>query len=112
MKIKTMTMTMNFRPMLLLFVACICMTSVFTSCSNDDDNYILQQADVKLSEPDGGFKALVGEAFTLTPESVSDDGVSYEWFLDSESISTSKILEYTFEQAGTSTLKLVALQAA
>lgn len=103
---------MNFRPMLLLFVACICMTSVFTSCNNNDDNYILQQADVKLSEPDGGFKALVGEIFTLTPESVSDDGVSYEWFLDSESISTSKILEYTFEQAGTYTLKLVAKQAA
>lgn len=82
-----------------------------TSCSDDDEHvYVLQKEDITVEVPTGGFQAVVDKAFTINIESLSDEGVLYEWYLDAETIGTTKNLEYTFKEAGTYTLKLVVSQ--
>lgn len=74
-------------------------------------DYILQKEDIKLNEPEDGFKAKIDQPFKLEIENISDEGLNYEWYLEDKSISTSKNFEYTFAETGECNLKLVVSQA-
>lgn len=94
---------------LLLVYACT-LFSVLTSCSNDDDVYTLQQDDIKVDAPEGGFTANVDQLFKIEVQSVSDEGLTYSWTLDGESIPGGKTLEYMFNQSGEYELELAVSQ--
>lgn len=71
----------------------------FTSCS-DDEPYLLKKEDIQVVQPEGGLAAQVDRPFTVEVKTVSDEGLTFEWILDGESVSTSKNLEYTFKLVG------------
>lgn len=71
----------------------------FTSCS-DDEPYLLKKEDIQVVQPEGGLVAQVDRPFTVEVKTVSDEGLTFEWILDGESVSTSKNLEYTFKLVG------------
>lgn len=83
-----------------------------TSCNEDDEPvpYVLQQEDISVKEPEGGFIAQVDQLFRIEVESVSDEGVVYSWTLDGESIPGGKTLEYMFPVGGEYELVLTARQ--
>lgn len=91
---------------LVIVLACL-----FSACTKDEKAYVLAQTDIKVSEPEGGFVTKVGQLLRITVESVSDEGVSYQWLLDGKPIADTKNLEYMTEAAGTYDLKLKASQA-
>lgn len=99
-----------FKPALAVLFSLLAGT-VFTSC-NDDDPYLLQQADIQVEQPDGGFTAKVGQLLKIQVQSVMDEGISYHWLLDGDTIAQTKNLEYMFEKAGEFELQLLASQAA
>ena len=82
------------------------------SCSEDDEPipYVLQQGDITVAEPEGGFVATVDQLFRIEVESVSDDGLEYVWTLDGERITGGKVLEYMFAEGGEYELKLTVSQ--
>lgn len=81
------------------------------SCSSDkSEPYVLQQTDITVNVPESGFKAVVDQLFKIEVNSVSDEGVTYAWTLDGETLSNSKRLEYIFPNAGEYELKLTATQ--
>lgn len=83
----------------------------FTSCSDDNSEpYVLQQTDITVNVPESGFKAVVDQLFRIEVNSVSDEGVTYTWTLDGETLSNSKQLEYIFPYAGEYELTLTATQ--
>lgn len=84
---------------------------VVTSCSNNDP-YVLEQEDIKVNAPANGFTVKVGQLLRSSVESVSDEGVTYQWSLDDSIIGHTKDLEYMIEEAGTYKLKLQATQGA
>ena len=83
-----------------------------TSCNEDDEPipYVLQQEDISVKEPEGGFIAQVDQLFRIEVESVSDEDVVYSWTLDGESIPGGKTLEYMFPVGGEYELVLTARQ--
>ena len=83
----------------------------FTSCSDDNSEpYVLQQTDITVNVPESGFKAVVDQLFRIEVNSVSDEGVTYTWTLDGETLSNSKQLEYIFPYAGEYELTLTVSQ--
>lgn len=81
------------------------------SCSEDDPApYVLQQEDISVEEPEGGFVAQADQLFKIEVESVSDEGVTYSWTLDGESIPGGKTLEYMFSVGGEYELVLTVSQ--
>ena len=90
-----------------LWVAC-----GLSSCSEEDDSkpYVLQQSDITVNEPEGGFTAQVDQLLHIEVSSVSDEGLTYSWTLDGEAISGGKILDYMFAQGGEYTLVLTVSQ--
>jgi len=103
-----------FKPTFLIITSFLILGSLFTSCKDDDDEeaYILKKEDIKVNQPVDGFTAKIDQIFKIEVESVSDEGLSYQWFLDDESIATTKNLEYMFETGGEYDLKLVVTQSA
>lgn len=73
-------------------------------------DYELKKEDITIEEPEGGFRAKVDQLFRIEVTSVSDDGVSYLWFVDEEPVAQTKNLEYMFSQGGAIGLKLTASQ--
>ena len=86
------------------------LTFLATSCSDDADEYVLQQEDIVILTPSEGWLTEVGKDFHLNVKSVSDAGVNYLWLLGTTEISRSKDLVYVFEQRGQYVLTLVAKQ--
>lgn len=80
-------------------------TLLFTGCSKEDP-YVLSQNDIKVNAPSEGFIVKSGQLLRATVQSVSDEGVTYQWFLDDKSIAETKDLEYMLEVAGEYKLKL------
>lgn len=82
------------------------------ACSDDEGGvpYVLQQGDISVTEPEGGFAVLVDQLFRIEVESVSDDGLTYAWSLDGEPIPGGKTLEYMFSVAGEYELVLTVSQ--
>lgn len=72
--------------------------------------YTLQKEDITITVPEAGFEAIVDQLFKVEVKTVSDEGVTYEWFLDEASVSTQKEFEYMFNSRGTYDLVLVATQ--
>lgn len=83
--------------------------AMFSACSEDEE-YILQQQDVQVNAPTDGFAVQVGQLLKVEVNSVSDEGVTYQWLLDDAPIAATKNLEYMMEIAGEYKLTLVATQ--
>lgn len=98
------------KPRNLIIIAFVLLGNVLISCSDDDSPYVLQKEDIKINVPKDGFTAKVDQLFKINVESFSDEGLIYEWFLDDESITKTKNLEYMFEEGGKYDLKLVVAQ--
>lgn len=83
-------------------------------CSSDSEPvvepYVLAQTDIKVAEPEGGFKAEQDQLFKIQVTSVSDEKVSYEWLLDGVSISKEKNLSYMCDKGGNHELTLKVTQ--
>lgn len=88
------------------------MTCGLSSCSEDEEPapYVLQQSDITVDEPEGGFTAQVDQLFHLEVTSVTDEGLTYSWTLDGETIPGGKTLDYMFTQGGTYELVLTVSQ--
>lgn len=95
----------------LLFFALIS-GCVLTGCKEDDPTipYILTQEDIQIVTPENGFAATIGQPFKIEVETVSDEGVTYQWYLNGAVISQTKNLEYTFKSAGEYDFRLIAKQ--
>lgn len=87
--------------------------TLFTACDKDDSPipYILQQDDISTNAEDGSFTVQSYQLLKVVVTSVSDEGLSYEWFLDDNSISQMKDLEHMFEEGGTYDLTLIVSQS-
>ena len=83
-----------------------------SSCSEDEEPapYVLQQSDITVDEPEGGFTAQVDQLLHIEVTSVSDEGLAYSWTLDGETIPGGKTLDYMFAQAGEYELVLTVSQ--
>lgn len=79
------------------------------SCTREG-TYILEKDDITVDVPDEGFFAEVDRLFRVTVTSVSDEGISYLWKVDSQEASRMKNLEYMFSEAGWHTICLTASQ--
>lgn len=91
---------------------CLC-CGMLCACSDDDDQtpYILQEEDIRVEQPEGGFTALADRPFTISVQTVSEEGLAYEWKVDGEVVSADKNLAYTFPSAGTYSVELKVSQA-
>lgn len=96
------------RSTLAMIVAGSFCTSVFTACSDDD---FFKKEDIKVNLPQGDLVVKVSSLFNVTVESVSDEGLIYQWSIDDKVISNSKNLEYKFDVAGQYTLTLKVSKA-
>ena len=98
---------------LLLLLTSILFAGTFTGCSNDDeinDRYMLKKEDITVAVPGDGFKAKVNQLFKIEVNSVSDDALTYRWFIDDKPIAQTKNLEHMFEKGGMFGLKLQVSQ--
>lgn len=100
-----------FKSTILVIISLLFLGSGITSCSEDDDFYLLKKEDIQVEKPAGGFVAHVNQSFTIEVKSVSDEGVIYKWLLDDELIAESKNLEYTLKKVGEYSLQLSVSQA-
>ncbi len=106
-------MKTNYTRIVLLLVSALLSIGFLAGCSDSDkgtDVYLLKKEDISVSQPEGGFKALIRKPFRIEVKSVSDEGVSYAWSLGESKIADTKNLEYTFTSLGTFTLRLQASQ--
>ncbi len=89
----------------------VLLTVAVTSCSEDEPApYVLQQTDVTITEPEGGFHLYVDELLRIDVQTVSDFGLTYAWTLNGESIPGGKRLEYMFSEIGEYELVLTVSQ--
>lgn len=100
-----------FKPASLVIITVLILGNLFTSCKNDDDPYILKKEDINVSAPEGGFTLKVNQLLKVEVTSASDEGISYQWFLDEKSVANTKKFEHMFEVGGEYNLKLVVTQA-
>ncbi len=77
-----------------------------------DSSYVLQREDIEIADSplSGTYVLELGTLLNIVVESVSDENVTYEWFLDKVSISTEKNLLYMFDQSGEMELILKVTQ--
>jgi len=66
---------------------------------------------VEIPNKDGKVNAKIHSETTITPTIKSIRNVTYKWVLNEETLSTEKILKYTFKKEGTFNLKLIATNA-
>lgn len=84
---------------------------VLTSCSKDEESYLLKKEDIEVKKPaDGIFSINVNLPLKIEVESISDEGVTYKWFLDGELIAQTKNLEHEFNEIGKYDLQLSVAQ--
>jgi len=84
-----------------------------TSCSESvDDGYVLKKEDISVTQPEGGFVMNQNQLLKITVNSVSDEGLRYEWFINGESVSQEKNLMYMCEDGGNFDLVLKVYQRA
>lgn len=83
--------------------------SVFTACSYDYP-YLLKKEDIQIDEPNEGFTVKVGQLLRIEVKSVSDEDVSYRWFIDDNEVAATKNLEYMCERVGNYELQLIVSQ--
>ena len=104
---------MQIKKAFLYFVSFFLLGTLFTSCDKEDTlptPYVLQKEDVSVNVPDGGFTVQCNQLLKVMVTSVSDEGVSYQWFIDNELVAQTKNLEHMFEKAGEYDLTLVVNQ--
>lgn len=99
-----------FRSTLFVVTYLLILGAAVTSCSKDEAPYILKKEDIQVKEPAQGFTVNVNQPFKIEVESVSDDGVLYQWLWDEELIAETKNLDYTSNKIGEYTLRLSVAQ--
>ena len=71
----------------------LALSFALTACEEEhNDAYLLQREDIIIMAPEAGFFAEVGKPFELQVKSVSDEGVSYAWFLGTTPIANTTVL--------------------
>lgn len=102
------------KPAGLLAFCGICLWAYgLASCSEEEggpEPYALQQSDITVDEPEGGFTTQVDQLLHIEVSSVSDEGLTYSWTMDGETIPGGKTLDYMFSQGGEYTLTLTVSQ--
>ena len=88
-----------------------------TACSETEPDlpkpYELVREDITFPYiADNALTVKVGQLIRIETQSISDEGVSYEWSLDGEVIAQTKNLEYMIETIGQYELVLTAVQGA
>lgn len=63
---------------------------------------------ITIPNKDGKIKAKLHSVTTITPTVKSIRDVTYKWILDKKTISTEKVLKYTFNKEGTFEIKFIA----
>lgn len=101
---------MNTSKKFVISLLLLSITTLFGGCKDStlDSSYQLIKSDITLSK--STIDVVQYEILNIVVTSVSDEGVSYEWSVDDEVISTSKNLVHTFTSAGSFTLILTATQ--
>ena len=115
-------------PLVGLILLALVVMNLFTSCSDSDSdkNYVLQKGDISFPTSTTGeiINSKVGEAVKITTNSVSDQGLSYKWFITKfdpatrtntdlkEEVSSDKTLNYAFTIPGEYQLLLEVEQGA
>ncbi len=95
---------LNFKNYSILLILVLCIA--FTSCETGDGYeeelvYILQKEDIKVAKNSiSNFSAKVGQLLRIEVESVTDENLTYEWFISEERIAQTKNLEYMCEARG------------
>lgn len=103
-------------PLVGLILLVLVVMNLFTSCSDSDSdkNYVLQKGDISFPTSTTGeiINSKVGETVKITTNSVSDQGLSYKWFITKfdpatrtntdlkEEVSSDKTLNYAFTIPG------------
>lgn len=82
----------------------------FTSCSKEEEPYVLKKEDIKIEAPANGFTINVNQPLKIEVKSVSDEGITYKWLLDGAQIAETKNLEYVFNKIGKYELQLSVTQ--
>lgn len=93
--------------------ASVLAAALLFSCTKEDPvepPYVLQSKDIFIEIPEGGLNAVVAQELTVTVKSVSDDKVSYTWYVDEVLVAETKDLKYTFGEAGEYELLMKAAQ--
>lgn len=104
---------MQMKKAFLYIVTFFLLGTLFTSCDKEDihpASYVLQKEDISVNVPDGGFTIQCNQLLKVMVTSVSDEGVSYQWFIDNELVAQTKNLEHMFERGGEYDLTLVVNQ--
>ena len=104
---------MQMKKAFLYIVTFFLLGTLFTSCDKEDihpASYVLQKEDISVNVPDGGFTIQCNQLLKVMVTSVSDEGVSYQWFIDNELVAQTKNLEHMFEKGGEYDLTLVVNQ--
>lgn len=73
-------------------------------------SYTLKKEDIMIEEPQDGYIATINKLFIVNVTSVSDEGVSYQWYSDDEPLTQTKNLEHMFEVGGQNNLRLTVTQ--
>lgn len=105
---------MQMKKAFFIIVTFFLLGTLFTSCDKEDTPpapYVLQKEDISVNVPDGGFTVQCNQLLKVMVTSVSDEGVSYQWFIDNELVAQTKNLEHMFEKGGEYDLTLVANQS-
>lgn len=90
-------------------IAIIC--GIYTSCSNDDNvSYVQKKEDVTLSIAEGDVQTYIDENFVIDSQTKATAYVTYEWFVDNQSVSKTTALDYVFTQGGIYDVKLIVNQ--
>lgn len=100
-----------FQSTIYVFTCLLILGVGFTSCSEDKESYLLQKEDIEVEKSVNGFTANVNQSLKIEVKSVSDEGITYKWFLDEELIAETKDLEYVFDKIGQYDLRLSVSQA-
>lgn len=105
---------MQMKKIFIVAVTLFALGILFTACDTSEDPlapYILKEGDISTNATDGGFSIQCNQLLKVVVTSVSDEGLSYQWFLDDEPISQAKNLEHMFEEGGMYDLTLIVNQS-
>lgn len=80
-----------------------------TGCTSDGP-YVLSKTDISVAQPEGGFVVSQDQLLRIDVQSLSDENIAYEWFLNGESISHEKNLSFMCTRGGGHALKLKVTQ--
>lgn len=85
---------------------------VLSSCKEDNEEipYVLQQDDVKVTSSINTAHVIAGQSIEFTAQVTNEQGLSFVWTLDNDTVGTERNLKYAFNQGGDFDLVLTVRQ--